>query len=540
MQALIDGTVPVSLRAVPAEEPALIDGDLGYVEAPTPRRGFVLPNPRAAAVAISAILGFGVIVGSVVSPVAESAPSAPVIVAVAPPTYVPPAAPVAAPADDSSDDAPADDAPVEAAAPTQETIYETAPVAPTTPAPTAPKPLPVPPLPPLPSVSHVFLVVLSGHGEDAAFGTASPAAYLSKTLTAHGELIPNYYAIAHGGLANEIAMVSGQGPTKQTAANCPQYNDLTPGTAGDQSQATGDGCVYPKETQTLADQIFLGGNAWKAYVEDLSKGPGGCDRPAAGADDPNHDPRPDNASVTWRDPFLYFHSLVDSPVCGSNVADLSQLGTDLQQVGETPALSYIVPDRCHDGSDTVCAPGQPSGLVSADAWLQTVIPQIEASPGYKQGGLIVITFDAAPKDGPEADSSSCCGQPDAYPNLPADDPSQQPTPAPDPAQAQAPADTTTTTTTPAPAARAADDTTTTDPAATPPPVKPAGGGGKVGLLLISPYIKPNTVNTTGYYNHFSLFASIEDLFALGHINYANLPDLTTFDKTVYSNYVGGS
>ena len=37
-------------------------------------------------------------------------------------------------------------------------------------------------------------------------------------------------------------------------------------------------------------------------------------------------------------------------------------------------------------------------------------------------------------------------------------------------------------------------------------------------------------------NHFSLFASIEDMFALGGIAYANLPDLTRFDKTVYTAY----
>jgi hypothetical protein len=513
---------------------------------------FVLPHPRVAAVAITALLAFGVIIGSVVSPTAESAAESPLIVAVQPPAQP---APAPAPAPAVTDAAAVENtAPVDTTAvaqtppPAPQVIYQQAP---TGPAPTPPKPLPVPPPPPLPSVSHIWVVMLSGHGFDGAFGPNSQATYLSKTLTKDGELIPNYYAIAHGGLANEIALLSGQGPTKQTAGDCPQYNDITPGTPGDQGQVTGDGCVYPKDTQTLADQLFAGGNPWKAYVEDLGKGPGGCDHPATGSDDPNHDVRPDNASVTWRNPFLYFHSLIDSPLCNTSMADLSQLGPDLQQVGDTPVFSYIVPNRCHDGSDQPCAPDQPAGLAAADAWLQAVIPQIEQSPGYKQGGLIAITFDATPKDGPEADSSSCCGAPDQYPNLPADDPSQQPSPdqgtAPspsDPNAAAAPTDpnapaadpnapasngTTPTTTTPT-------DTTTTPPPATPPPVKPTGGGGKVGLLLISPYIKANTVNTTGYYNHFSLFASFEDLFSIGHIGYANLADLTTFDKTVYTAY----
>jgi hypothetical protein len=71
-------------------------------------------------------------------------------------------------------------------------------------------------------------------------------------------------------------------------------------------------------------------------------------------------------------------------------------------------------------------------------------------------------------------------------------------------------------------------------------VKPSGGGGKVGLLLISPYVTPNTINDSGYYNHFSLFSGIQDLFTLGHSGYANLPDLLTFDPaTVYSAYKPG-
>jgi hypothetical protein len=551
MRAFIEGRAPMSVASLPLAGLATADADLGY-EAIAPRRtgGFVMPNPRAAAVAVCAILAFGVVVGSVVSPAAESAPSTPVVVAYSPPTYTPPpaAAPAAvddsAPVDNSVAVAPAAPAPI----PPAQTIFEPAPAQSVTP-PATPKPLPVPPLPPLPPVSHVFVVMLSGHGYNAAFGPNSQAPYLATTLPKDGELIPNYYGIAHGGLDNEVALISGQGPTKQTAANCPTYNDVTPGTAGDQGQAQGDGCVYPADTKTVADQLFALGDTWKAYVEDLSKGPGGCDHPAAGADDPNHDPRPDNASVTWRNPFLYFHSLIDSPACGSNMADLSQLGTDLQQVGDTPSLSYIVPDRCHDGSDTACTPGQPSGLASADAWLQTVIPEIEKSPGYKQGGLIAITFDAAPKDGPEADSSACCGQPDTYPNLPADDPSQQPDPntgsdASGGSTDQSGSATTEPTTTDQSTTTTPDQqqttTTPSDGTTTPPPVKSTGGGGKVGLLLISPYIKPNTVNSTGYYNHFSLFASIENLFATGNIAYANLPDLTTFDKTVYTAYQGGS
>jgi phosphatidylinositol-3-phosphatase len=523
MQALIGGTAapsPPDLEAAFAEPAA--DPHAG--------RGFVFPSPRAAAVAISAVLAFGVIVGSVVSPSAVGQ-AEPIVVAVSPQAAAPAA--VAAPVEE---EAPVDETVVEEAAPVeeapqQEIIYVTEPQQTTPTAPTPPPALPVPPLPPIPSVSHVFVVMLTGHNYEAAYGASSQAPYLSKTLTTHGELIPNYYGIAHGGLANEIALISGQGPTKATAANCPDLADVTPGTPTDNGQVTGDGCVYPADVKTLGDQLATGGNTWKVYAEGSETG--GCD------------PKTDKYQ-TWRNPFLYFHSLIDNAaLCNPNVADLPQLDTDLAQVGDTPGLVYIIPNRCHDGSETDCGADQPKGLAAADAWLQTIIPKIEASPGYTQGGLIAITFDAAPKDGPEADSTACCGQPETYPNLPADDPSQQPDPnapsASNPSAGAArahasqfggggdPGTTTPTETTPT-------DTTTTPAPTGPPPTRPSGGGGKVGLLLISPYIKPNTINDTGYYNHFGLFASIEDMFALGGIAYANLPDLTRFDKTVYTAY----
>ena len=63
------------------------------------------------------------------------------------------------------------------------------------------------------------------------FGPASPAHYLTGTLENKGELLLRYYAVAHEQLANGIALLSGQGPTPQTAQNCPTYEDLRRGRA---------------------------------------------------------------------------------------------------------------------------------------------------------------------------------------------------------------------------------------------------------------------------------------------------------------------
>ncbi|MBN9621787.1 MAG: hypothetical protein J0H06_02365 [Actinobacteria bacterium] len=83
---------------------------------------------------------------------------------------------------------------------------------------------------------------------------------------------------------------------------------------------------------------------------------------------------------------------------------------DLQSAATTPAFSWISPNNCSDGHDAVChgnnlsggfadptTPNAPvnytGGLYAADLFLEHVIPEIEESPAFKEGGLIDVTFD---------------------------------------------------------------------------------------------------------------------------------------------------
>jgi cytoskeletal protein RodZ len=77
----------------------------------------------------------------------------------------------------------------------------------------------------LPAIKHVFVVMLDDEPYATAFGPASPAKYLTGTLEKQGELLLRYYAVAHEGLADGIALLSGQGPTEATAADCSTYSN---------------------------------------------------------------------------------------------------------------------------------------------------------------------------------------------------------------------------------------------------------------------------------------------------------------------------
>ena len=439
-----------------------------------------MPTPQVAAVAVMALLAAGVVLGAVTDQFAQSA-SAPVVML---------SSPAAAPEEEAApegteieyveEEAPEGTAAAEAPLAAPEEIIEEPYEEPA--AEEEPPPFELPPEAVLPPVSHVYMIVLGDQGYESTFGKHSASPYLSKTLAKKGEVLSNYYAVAQGDLANKIALLSGQGPTPQTEAECPEYSDVTPGTVapstvGTTEEVEGSGCVYPATTLTLPGQLKTAGSTWRAYLE-------------AG--------EPSTACGAGPDPLAYFHSLIDSGECAESAVGLDQLATDLNKlVPEVPALSYIVPDACHDGSAEPCAPGQPAGMAGAESFLQTVVPEIEASDAFQVGGMIAITFAQAPQSGPAADSSSCCGTPE-YPNL------------------------------------------TKDPNA--PPVvpdvhgvKPSGGGGRVGMLLISPYILPGSVDKTDYFNHYSFLRSVGELFGLSALGYAAEPAVVPFEETVYNN-----
>jgi phosphatidylinositol-3-phosphatase len=338
-------------------------------------------------------------------------------------------------------------------------------------------------------VKHVFVVVLENENADSTFGANSKAPYLSKTLRSQGQFMPNFYAVTHLSLGNYIALVSGQGSNIETQSDCNVYSEFTPGTIGADGQAIGQGCVYPTTVKTIADQLSARGLTWKGYMEDMGNTPAEgttCRHPELGQQDHTQTAEAGDQYAARHNPFVYFHSIIDSPSCAQNDVPLDRMPADLRSASTTGNYTFITPNLCHDGHDEPCANKEPGGLVSADAFLRKWIPVIQASPAYRQGGMIVVTFDEAEAGpGGHADSTSCCGQPQ-FPNTPNNG---GPTPGP--------------------------------------------GGGRIGAVVLSPYVKPGTVNQTGY-NHFSFLRSVEDIFGVDHLGYAARPGLSSFGSDVFN------
>lgn len=277
-----------------------------------------------------------------------------------------------------------------------------------------------PPKPP--AFKHIFVVVLSELGYPDLYGPDSKAPFVTQDLVPKGTLLSGYKSVSEGGLANGIALVSGQDANAETRADCPIYRDITPGTLDPRTrQVEGEGCVYPPAALTVADQIKANGLAWRVYAEDQAAVPPGqpatCRRPALGARDDSATPRPGDAYATFRNPFVYFHSVIDTPACAESSVDLAALGTDLTDPARTPALSLVIPDRCRDGSQTACPEGGPRGAEAADGFLREWVPRITASAAFKDGGVLAIVADRPPRGAKEPQTGALVLSPTARPGV---------------------------------------------------------------------------------------------------------------------------
>ena len=342
-----------------------------------------------------------------------------------------------------------------------------------------------------PQIHHTFVIVLENEGYSATFATPSADPYLAQTLPAQGALLEDYYATGHESNDNYISLVSGQPPNPANQSDCQIFSDMLIPLELPDGVESGIGCVYPAAIQNIGTQLSAAGRPWKAYMEDMGNDPNretaACGRPALGSSDATQSAESGDGYATRHDPFVYFHSVIDSQAyCDAHVVALGTpggampaaslrgetgLATDLRSERTTPAFSFITPNLCDDGHDYPCT-NQPSGasaLADIDAFLETWVPKITSSQAYRDGGLLEITFD----EGATSDASACCGEP----------------PGPE----------------------------------SPLPGVIGPGGGRVGALLLSPSIAGGTVSTVSY-DHYSSLASWESLLGLPRLaNAASVP-----------------
>jgi hypothetical protein len=338
----------------------------------------------------------------------------------------------------------------------------------------------------LPEIGHVFTIVLENKNYDVTFGKRSPAPYLAETLAGKGQLLTEYYGTGHSSLGNYLTMISGQSENRATQLSCERFVEFELERTAAYDQAVGDGCVYPAKFVTVTDQLDVTARTWRGYFESMGEnvardGGRSCAHPGIGDVDRTQDAAPDDQYAVRHNPFVYFHSIIDDRAsCAAHVVNLELLERDLRRAEVTPDFSYIVPDLCSDGHDDPCVDrSQSGGYAGIDAFLRVWVPRILRSPAFREDGLLIIAFDES-----ESGAEACCFVPDG------------------------------------------------------PNVKLQGiqgpGGGRTGAVLISPFIEKGTVNDEPY-NHYDYLHTIEDIFGLEYLGYADHEGVRSFGTDVFSD-----
>jgi len=351
-------------------------------------------------------------------------------------------------------------------------------------------------------ITHVFQIVLENESYKHSY-VHNPNHYLSRTLPKQGTLLTHYHGIGHYSLDNYLAMISGQAPNKSTRADCFQYRNFNKtthaATINAQGQAVGQGCVYPRNVKTLGDQLTANAVTWGGFMDEMGNTPS-REQSRCGVPHLRKHKVDDTQGATAKDqyaarhnPFVYFHSLIDTGQCKQNVVPLHKLRGALTDETTTPQYTFITPDLCNDGHDSPCAGhdvagSKAGGLKSVDHFLKVWVPLIEQSPAFIDGGVLIITSDEA--DG--GDSSSCCGE------------------KPGPNETK--------------------------------PGLSGPGGGRIGSLVIGKCVPAGVKDTTPY-NHYSLLRTLEDIFGIttggtdgaGHLGYAADSTLAPFGPDVFAS-----
>ncbi|HEX4688921.1 MAG TPA: alkaline phosphatase family protein [Nocardioides sp.] len=336
----------------------------------------------------------------------------------------------------------------------------------------------------VPPIKHVFIINIENKGYEETFGAGTASPYLAGPLRRQGVLLNYYYATAHNSLPNYIAQISGQAPSAQTQADCQSYSKFvtTGPPVAPGHQAVGAGCVFPKSVASLPRQLTRAGITWRGYMQQMPKP---CSHPPLGGPDPTQHASVGHNYAVRHNPFMYFRSITrDRAYCEHHVRPLGDLNRDLREWARTPGLAYITPDLCRDGHDDPCASGQKGGLAQVDKFLKKWAPRILGSPAFQRNGVLIITADES--DSPAEDSTACCGE----------------VPGPNAIVGSGPGIT-------------------------------GAGGGRVGALVISPFIRRDSWSTTPY-NHYSLLASLEELYRLPKLGMAAQEDLPVFGLDVYN------
>src|SRR5437867_2873615 len=213
----------------------------------------------------------------------------------------------------------------------------------------------------LPQIQTVFIILMENH----SWSAVKSAPYIAH-LAATGAHAENYRTPIHPSEPNYVILEAG--------TNCPPLAD---GTAGHCFTTDGDptGSNHTASPFHLVRYLEDAGISWKAYQEGISGS--NCPLTRGNGYAPKH------VGMIFFDDVTGASDPSD-PYCIAHFRPYGELARDLA-ANRVARYNFITPDLCHDMHDCSVADG--------DAWLSQEVPRILGSAAYRNGGLLILTWD---------------------------------------------------------------------------------------------------------------------------------------------------
>jgi hypothetical protein len=161
------------------------------------------------------------------------------------------------------------------------------------------------------------------------------------------------------------------------------YGELTSGLApfggeGDDGICNGDGCTQTITIDNLVRRLAAQGKTWRGYFQTM---------PYIG-----YMGYESGLYVRRHNPFPFYSDVVYEPWQQRNMFPADPYMLEAIQSNRLANFTWISPDLDHDAHN---GSSDQEALAAADAYLQTFVPQLLASPPFQAGGdgVLLVTFD---------------------------------------------------------------------------------------------------------------------------------------------------
>jgi phosphatidylinositol-3-phosphatase len=317
-------------------------------------------------------------------------------------------------------------------------------------------------------LQHIFYIMMENYGINDIIGNTADAPYLNSLANNYG-VATHYFGVTHPSLPNYLAAISGD--FQGIWDDCPAGATITCAPLAFVSRSPS---LTSQEAASASNRPHMFNSQTlvdQLEAHHLTWKAYMQSMPSVGFT---------GASTTLyaqkHNPFMYFTGIRDNSARMRNIVPFSQFNQDIQS-GMIPNFVWITPDLCSDMHGVSQAEAQSLGMpgcatydgliARGDNFIHSVVPEIMNAPSWKEGSAIVIAWDEN-----DAGSSGCCNSPVGLNGA-------------------------------------------------------TLGGGNVPLIVITSNGPHHIVLSDGSYNHYSLLATIEQIWDLGCLaNACNSPLMT--------------